>query len=48
MESKWDIISVLNDDIFNRRLLCKNCFINHNTELSKKYTKEIYFLDDSE
>ena len=36
------------DDIFNRRLLCKKCFVNDNNKLSKKYTKEIEFLEDSE
>lgn len=35
---------ILNDQVLNnRRLLCKKCFVNHNTELSKKYTKEIEF-----
>lgn len=32
----------------NLRQLCKNCFVNYNNELSKKYTKEIEFLEDSE
>ena len=31
-----------------KRLLCKNCFVNYNSELSKKYTIETDFLDDSE
>ena len=32
----------------NLRQLCKNCFVNYNNELSKKYTKEIEFLEDSD
>jgi hypothetical protein len=32
----------------HRLLLCKNCFVNYNNELSKKYTKEIEFLEDSD
>tara|TARA_B100000768_G_C11148223_1_gene319145 strand:- start:505 stop:672 length:168 start_codon:yes stop_codon:yes gene_type:complete len=38
----------LDIDIDNRRLLCKNCFVKYNNELSKKYTKEIEFLEDSD
>ena len=49
-DGSWNPNGVLygydKDELNNRRLLCKKCFVNNNAKLSKKYSNKIDFLSD--